>query len=449
VLTEPDGHGGSGASSGDAQPVPGDTGEGYEPWDGPEGGAAGYAGTEGYAGPEGTDGAEGYAGPEGYAGAEGDERYAGPEGGDGFAGPEDELLLGPGDDLEGEPPAGLASAARPRPRRPVLTGLLVALVIVVIAAVIGFVHVNNEINPSGRPGKFVTVSLPRGASSLRIARLLAQAGVIHGPDVFEVYLKVQGSGPLLAGTYRLRTNESYAAVIALLQKAPVPVTYKLVVPEGFTIRQIAAAVGRLPIGISAAQFITAATSGQVRSPYEPAGTNSLEGLLFPATYPVPPGESADNLVEWMVSTFDDNASGLGLAAVAHRLGYSPYQVVKVASIVEREAKFDQDRGPIASAIYNRLAKGMPIGAESTLLYVDPHGSVDITAPSPYNTLVNKGLPPTPISNPGIPSLQAAIDPPQTSYLYWVEINPDGKMGFATTDAQFRQLQHDCRVVHLC
>jgi UPF0755 protein len=123
----------------------------------------------------------------------------------------------------------------------------------------------------------------------------------------------------------------------------------------------------------------------------------------------------------------------------------------VASIVEREAKLEVDRGPIASIIYNRLARGMPIGAESTLLYAlgDPRGNVDITQPNPYNTLVNKGLPPTPIANPGIPSLKAAIDPPRTSYLYWVEINPDGKMGYASTTAGFHQLQRECRVVHLC
>jgi UPF0755 protein len=269
--------------------------------------------------------------------------------------------------------------------------------------------------------------------------------------VFEAYLKIKGSGPLLAGTYTLPTNQSYAAVVKELEKGPVVVTYRLVVPEGFTVRQIAAAVGRLHDGITASAFLAAATGGQVRSQYEPAGSHSLEGLLFPATYPVPQGETADALVRWMVSTFEQEVSQLGLRAGAKSLHYSPYQVIKVASIVEREAKLEQDRGPIASVIYNRLAQGMPIGAESTLLYGlgEPTGTVSITTPNPYNTLVNKGLPPTPISNPGADSLAAAISPPGTTYLYWVEVNPDGKMGFGTTPAQFKQLQRDCRVVHLC
>ena len=107
-------------------------------------------------------------------------------------------------------------------------------------------------------------------------------------------------------------------------------------------------------------------------------------MLFPATYPVRQGEPPDDLVQYMVDTFDYHATQLGLAAAAKRLHYSPYQVVIVASIVEREAKLEADRGPIASAIYNRLAAGMPIGAESTLLYAlgDPKGEVDMNTAEP-------------------------------------------------------------------
>jgi len=344
-----------------------------------------------------------------------------------------------------------AGRARRRHRR-LLTGLLVVLVVLVAAGTIGSVHVDHEINPVGGPGPVVTVRIPAGSSTMRIAHLLAAAGVIHGPDVFAVYVKFEGAGPLLAGTYRLATNEPYSEVILLLENGPVPIVRKLVVPEGFTVRQIAAAVGHLHgIGISAAAFMAAARSGQSGSPYAPAGSKSLEGFLFPATYPVRQGESAGALVQYMVSTFDYQASQLGLAAAASKLHYNPYQVIIVASIVEREAKFDQDRGRIASVIYNRLALGMPIGAESTLLYGlgDPTGQVDITTPSRYNTLLNKGLPPTPISNPGIPSMEAAMNPPHTTYLYWVEVNPDGKMGYATTQAQFKQLQRECRAARLC
>jgi UPF0755 protein len=333
----------------------------------------------------------------------------------------------------------------------VLVAFAMAVTFLLVVAVVTFKYVSGEINPSGPRGPTVVVVVPKGTSSYQIARLLAKKGVIHGPEVFELYLKLEGVSVLQAGTYRLATNQDYSDVVSELEYGPIVTDQKLVVPEGFTIRQIAAAVARLPgVGISAAAFQQAATSGQVRSPYAPKRTD-LEGMLFPATYPVSPGDTVDWLVQYMVATFDSHASGLGLAAAAKRLHYSPYQVVIVASIVEREAKFAKDRGPIASAIYNRLAKGMPIGAESTLLYglgtsVAPP-NVDV--PNPYNTLINKGFPPSAISNPGVGSLMAAMDPPHTHYLYWVEIKPDGQMGYASTNAGFEKLQRECRKAHLC
>ncbi|HUC16019.1 MAG TPA: endolytic transglycosylase MltG [Acidimicrobiales bacterium] len=341
------------------------------------------------------------------------------------------------------------SGRRRRRRWPVV--LLAVLLAVVVIALVGFLHVNNDINPPGKPGRTVMVAVPAGTSDARAADLLAKDGVIHGSTVFEWYLRLKGVGTLVPGTYQMATNEPYSTALYILQKGPLPVTFQLVVPEGFTVRQIAAAVGHLKgAGISEHAFLQAATGGQVRSAYQPTGSNDLEGLLFPATYPVQQGETADELVQYMVATFDSHAAALGLSAAAQRLGYSPYQVITVASIVEREVKFEADRGGVASVIYNRLVRGIPIGAESTLLYGlgEPKGPVAITTPNPYNTLVNKGLPPTPISNPGIPSLEAAMNPPKTTYLYWVEINPDGATSFASNEAQFRQLQAECRAVRL-
>lgn len=345
-------------------------------------------------------------------------------------------------------PTGRGRHGRRR-RWPVV--LLVVVVALVVVAVVGYLRVNKEINPPGKPGRTVTVVVPRGTSTSRAADLLAEDGVIHGSTVFAWYLKLKGAGTLVPGTYQMATNEPYSTVLYILQKGPLPVTYQLVVPEGFTVRQIAAAVGHLKgAGISEQAFLQAAMGGQVRSPYEPATSNDLEGLLFPATYPIQQGETADDLVQYMIATFDTHAAALGISTAAERLGYSPYQIVIVASIVEREVKFEADRGGVASVIYNRLVRGTPIGAESTLLYGlgEPKGPVVITTPNPYNTLVNKGLPPTPIANPGIPSLEAAMNPPKTTYLYWVEINPDGATSFASNEAQFKQLQAECRAVRL-
>jgi UPF0755 protein len=404
-------------------------------------------GTEAYAGAEGYEGLEGYEGYEEagvYEGVEGQEDGEAYEEADGYDGAEGYET---GAALPGLPPARRAR----RPHR-LLQAVTAVVVVLFVAGLLGFLHISNEVNPSGPPGRTVTVVVPPGASTVRIADLLAKAGVIHGPTVFALYVKLEAAASLLPGTYRLATNQPYSKVVSALEAGPVLVVEPLLVPEGYTIRQMAAALGRLRgIGVSPAAFVTAATGGQVRSPYEPAATNNLEGLLFPATYPVRQGEPPDDLVQYMVDTFDSHAAQLGLAAAAKRLHYSPYQVVIVASIVEREAKLEVDRGPIASAIYNRLAAGMPIGADSTLLYAlgDPKGGVDPNTPNPYNTRLHEGLPPTPIANPGLPSLEAALHPPHTSYLYWVEVNPDGKMGFASTSAGFVRLQSECRVAHLC
>jgi UPF0755 protein len=158
----------------------------------------------------------------------------------------------------------------------------------------------------------------------------------------------------------------------------------------------------------------------------------------------------------MIGAFDTRAQQIGLNAAATALHLSPYQVITVASIVEREAKLNADRGPVASVIYNRLKAKMPLGVESTETYylrlsdptLNPSAS-QLNQPGPYNTLQNAGLPPTPIANPGLPSLQVAAAPPATNYLYFVEVKPNGQMGYASTSSGFSQLQAECQAAHTC
>lgn len=332
--------------------------------------------------------------------------------------------------------------------------------VLVVAVVVGVVLVHGilgDINPGGRQGRKVTVVIPPGASTSGIGRLLAAAGVIHGPGVFAAYVRLEGAGPLQAGTYSLATNESYTKVISTLVTGVPPVVDTLVIPEGFTLRQIAARVAALPaMHVSAAAFLALSSSGSVRSPYEPTGVDNLEGLLFPATYPVARNETAAEIMTSMVQAFDQRAQQIGLPQAAAKLHLSPYQVVTVASIVQGEAKLDSQRPDVASVLYNRLASGTPLGADSTLIYAlrqqDPQlnlNTVDYNQPNPYNTRLHPGLPPTPIDNPGLPSLQAAAAPPTTSYQYFVEINVNGQLGFASDYAGFQQLTAECTAAKLC
>jgi UPF0755 protein len=372
---------------------------------------------------------------------------------------------------DGAPPPPVAGGAhrqhsaggRRRPpaaefrRRRILAVLAFIVVVLVIAGGIGVIYARRQINPGGSPGPVVSVKIPQNASSSKIGKILAKAGVIHDGSLFPYYVKLTSSTGLLPGEYRLKQNQSYGKVVNELQQGPTLITDKLVIPEGFTLAQIAARVAALPgLHLSAAKFLAAGTSGEVRSIFEPAGSNNLEGLAFPATYEVQQGQAEVDILSNLVNTFDARAKELGIVAAAAKLHMTPYQVITVASIVEREAKLEGDRGNVASTIYNRLAKGMTLGADSTQTYylrlTDPTlqpSVAQLNAPSPYNTRLNTGLPPTPIANPGIPSLQAAIDPPTTTYLYFVEINPDGKLGFGTTQADFTKLESECQAAKLC
>jgi UPF0755 protein len=369
-----------------------------------------------------------------------------------------EQLVAPGEEPDANrEPQHRAPRGRGRGGRRVLT--VVAILVVLLFAVVGggLLWAQGQINPGGHRGPLVAVTIPRGASTSRIGKILARAGVIHDATLFELYVKLHGDNNMLPGDYSLLKNSTYGMVIAALKAGPKIITDNLVIPEGFTVRQIADAVQALPnMGLSAQKFLDAADSGTVRSPYEPDGVNNLEGLLFPATYPVKQGETEVDVLEQMIGAFNDRAAAVGLQSTATALHESPYEVITVASIVEREAKLTPDRGPVASVIYNRLRVGMPLGADSTQTYylrlTDPRlipSASQLNQPSPYNTRVNKGLPPTPIANPGLPSLQAATSPPTTTDLYFVEVNPDGKLGFASTSAGFTNLQNQCRAAHLC
>ncbi|MGC8513368.1 MAG: endolytic transglycosylase MltG [Acidimicrobiales bacterium] len=342
------------------------------------------------------------------------------------------------------------------PRRWV--AILAASFVVVGALVLGGgLWARAQIDPGGPTGQKVTVVIPKGASTTAIGDILAKAGVIHDGSLFPLYVKLKGSAVLYPGTYHLARNSPYYQALAALRAGPKLLVDKLVIPEGFTVGQIAQAVAALPgLHLSAAALLGAVASGAVRSPYEPAGVNNLEGLLFPATYEVSQDNTVIDVLEEMVGAFDDRAAQIGLTAAAKNLGYSPYQVVTVASIVEREAKFSSDFGPVASTLYNRLRLGMPLGADSTQTYYlrqsDPTlvpSAAQLDQPSPYNTRLNKGLPPTPISSPGLAALQAAVAPPSTNYLYFVEVNPDGKLGFASSTTGFVSLQAQCKAAGLC
>jgi peptidoglycan lytic transglycosylase G len=291
-------------------------------------------------------------------------------------------------------------------------------------------------------GSTMRVEVPEGATGRDVVAELHDQGLIRC-DGFVGNLLLRGTGKagqILAGTYEFRVGMTLDEIIAVLTTPPPKVpTVRLTVPEGLRIastypgeRSISSVVQERA-GIPAKAFVRATGDlHQHRSAYLPRGATTLEGFLFPDTYQlVNEGLTADAVVERMLDQFDTVAGEIDLTGGAKALGLSPYEVVIVASMIEREAQVEGDRAKIASVIYNRLARGMTLGIDATLLYDDPTPDGHLTAPdlekdTPYNTRINAGLPPTPIASPGEASLEAALHPATTDYLYYVLCPPDGR-----------------------
>ena len=326
----------------------------------------------------------------------------------------------------------------PRRRWPfVLLAVFVALLIV---AGLAFSWVQRQIKPSGSPGEAVPVTVTAGMSTAEIGELLESKGVISSATVFRYYAQATGAGSIQAGNYTVRKGEDLAKVFEVLEGgATMEMGQPVTVPEGLKLPEIAAVVGRLP-GRSADRFLELARGGTVRSQYQPAGSNNLEGLLLPETYFVAPDEDEGRILRRMVDAFDKLATELNLSAAAARHGLTPYQVITVASMVEREARVPEDRGPIAQVIYNRLKRGMLLQVDATVLYAlgvqkDTVLFKDLEVDSPYNTYKFPGVPPGPIAAPGRTALQAAVNPTPGPFLYYVVIEENGRHAFAETGAE--------------
>ncbi|MDP1795262.1 MAG: endolytic transglycosylase MltG, partial [Acidimicrobiales bacterium] len=293
-----------------------------------------------------------------------------------------------------------------------LRAVLVAAAAFFIFAGGVLVWYQRQVNPPGSPGELVSVTIPEGASSSTIAAILDDKGVISSARVFKLYIKLNPADGLEAGKYSLKRNESFGSVIKQLQAGPTKSFQRLTIPEGYTIKQIAERVGKLP-GRSAEKFMEAATSGRVRSEFQPTDVNTLEGLLFPDTYFLESTDTEEMILKRMVDQFDSVAVEENLADGAE--GRTPYETLIVASLVESEGKVAVDRPKIAQVIFNRLEKGMRLQIDATVIYARgvrrPDGRVlfrDLEIDSPYNTYRVAGLPPTPISAIGRAALRATL-----------------------------------------
>jgi UPF0755 protein len=283
----------------------------------------------------------------------------------------------------------------------------------------------------------VHVNLERGWGVPRIAKELQHDGVIGSALVFNVYTRLHGDNNFQAGTYYLHKNLGVKDAVKELQKGPRIDYLVLRIPPGLWMTQIAERVGQLA-GRRAAPFLQDTHNNSVRSVFEPQGVTNLEGLVRPDTYKISNTQDEISVLQTMVTAFDRHAIKMGLAT-ANVDGYTAYDIIKVASLIEAEAKVPQDRPLIASVIYNRLRANMPLEIDSTVIYGrGDHTNRKLTpadlqnVKSPYNTYLHGGLPPTPIGSFSDASLRAAMAPAQTTYLYYVLAGKDGHHAFAST-----------------
>lgn len=301
-------------------------------------------------------------------------------------------------------------------------------------------------NYHAKSGQYIEI--PRGSSPASVIKKLRNEGIIKHELPLIIYLKVTGAGARIrAGEYDFPSPISPLAVFARLQEGQQKLL-RLTVIEGWTRWDIANAMVRIPeLKLSGSESaLELMNDVSLVRDLDPLATN-LEGYLFPATYEFPPNTSPAELIAIMVRRFQAVwKPGGSDAALLVRM--SPRAIVTAASLIETEAKVETERPLIASVIYNRLQVGMPLGIDSSIIYASKlegkwrnDGKVyksDVERRSPYNTRIYIGLPPGPIASPRESSLQAALHPANTDYLYYVRepSRDDGTHNFYSKENDF-------------
>lgn len=358
--------------------------------------------------------------------------------------PEDEFW----DEAPPPPPAPVAAAngatRKPRQRPAFLKSLgrHPFLIFAVVAALFFLWFLNALFQPFHGDGSGkVAVTIPKGSSVSEVGDLLADEDVIDNSTLFQVRVTLAGKrSEIYSGHFTLANNMSYGAAIDALSVPPVKRTLSVTIPEGYTRSQAAQVAEEAGVP---GDYTKATIKSKYLDPAEYGGKNAkdLEGFLFPDTFELKPSAPVADLVQLQLQDFRRRIKGVDMK-YAKSKNLTVFDVVTIASMVEDEAGVDSQRGLVASVIYNRLHEGMPLGIDATIRfatgnYTEPLTESELAIDSPYNSRTNTGLPPGPISNPGLASIEAAAHPPKTEYLYYVTTpGACGKLTFAKTEAEF-------------
>lgn len=335
-----------------------------------------------------------------------------------------------------------------RSKKNIIASLLVLLVVALVAACFAL---NSELDtavPNKAGGRIINV--PNGSTPDSIMKLLASNGIIRHELPLKLFIRFSGSGKSLkAGDYIFDSPLSPKDALKKLEDGEQG-ALKLTVVEGWNRWDIANAMIKIPTlkNSSVNQVLQLVSDTSSIKELDPHAA-SLEGYMFPSTYFLLSNNTARDVLNQMTTQFKGKWQK-ELAPLARRQGLSVHDIVTIASIVETEAKKKEERAVIASVIYNRLARKMPLGMDSTIVYASKlagkwhnDGKVyqsDIDRNSPYNTRKNAGLPIGPVGNPGLLSLKAALEPAHTDFIYYVRNPADngGSHNFYSNSADFEK-----------
>ena len=288
------------------------------------------------------------------------------------------------------------------------------------------------------PGQPVTIEIPSGSTGQDIGALLAAQGVVRSALEFEVAVRsVDAAQRLQAGTYEMVTLMDPADVVAMLVSGPGPAVFRMTVIEGLRVEEILSSLAESTdhqYSDFEEALLEGAVSTSLRDMPEQPQLTDWEGLLFPDTYEFSRSVSPEDILQRLASTMEQRVNSIDWTAW-EELGYTVYEGIVVASMIETEVRVDEERPLVSSVIHNRLALGMALEIDATVLYAlntRDVGQFDRSVESPYNTYATTGLPPTPIAAPGRASLAAAAAPADSDFLFYVLSDLEGNHAFAET-----------------
>ncbi|ELY5247116.1 endolytic transglycosylase MltG [Listeria monocytogenes] len=336
----------------------------------------------------------------------------------------------------------------------------IIILILVIATFSGYYYVKSQLEPKDEASKEkITVEIPAGSSISDISTILEDKKVINNASIFSFYVKYNNDTNLKAGNYELSPAMNTDQIVKKMQEGKTVAPAKLAIPEGYTLDQIADRIVAYQPKLKKADVLKTMDDPEfvasMIKAYPETVTNDvlnksikhpLEGYLYPATYTFKGTDvSAEQIITEMVKATDVNIAKYRDELTKQKM--SVHKFLTMSSIIEKEATENVDRKMIASVFYNRLAKDMRLQTDPTVLYaLGEHKSKttykDLEVDSPYNTYKNNGLPPGPISNSGDSSMEAALYPEKSDYLYFLANTKTGKVYFSKTLEEHNKLKEE-------